>query len=222
MDVNFLAVIRFIPALLQGLVMTLELTAICMVLGSLFGLLLALARRSGSSRLLSVPAIAYVELFRGTPVLIQLFWIFFCLPLVIGFEPSGFASGVLALTLFNAAVTAETFRAAMRSVGREQYDASTALGLTPFSRTIYVVLPQTILRATPVLLSNLVSLFKESALVSAVGLADLMFVGQNISNSTGRPIELFTTVACIYFVLAFPLTRVVTKVERRLLRRLAL
>lgn len=221
MDLDFTRVIPFFPALLKGLVVTLELTVICMILGSLIGLGLAFARRS-SSRLLSLPATAYVEIFRGTPVLLQLFWIFFCLPLIIGYEPTGFSSCVLALTLFTAAVTSETFRAALRSVGREQYDAAAALGLSPLARTFHVVLPQTLLRATPVLVSNLITLFKESALVSAVGLADLMFVGQNISNTLGRPIELFTTVALVYFVLAFPLTRVVTIVERRLLRRLAL
>ena len=80
---------------------------------------------------------------------------------------------------------------------------------------------QAVLRAVPTLLSNCISLFKESALVSAVGMADLMFVGQNISNNTARPIEVLTAVACIYFVIAFPLTRHVTRIERRMLRKLA-
>lgn len=83
------------------------------------------------------------------------------------------------------------------------------------------MLPQAVLRAAPTLLSNVVSLFKELALVSAVGMADLMFVGQNISNNTARPVEVLTIVALIYFVIAFPLTRAVTVLEQRILKRLA-
>lgn len=82
-------------------------------------------------------------------------------------------------------------------------------------------MPQAVLRAAPTLLSNCVSLFKESALVAAVGMSDLMFIGQNISNSTARPVEVLTAVALIYFVIAFPLTRLVSWVERRTLRKLS-
>ena len=84
------------------------------------------------------------------------------------------------------------------------------------------MLPQAVLRAIPTLLSNCVSLFKESALVSAVGMADLMFVGQNISNNTARPVEVLTVVALIYFVIAFPLTRAVSLIEGRILKKLAI
>ena len=84
-----------------------------------------------------------------------------------------------------------------------------------------MILPQAVLRAAPTLLSNCISLFKESALVSAVGMAYLMFIGQNISNNTARPVEVLTAVALIYFVIAFPLTRAVTLIERRMLKKLA-
>jgi polar amino acid transport system permease protein len=154
-------------------------------------------------------------------VLVQLFWIFFCLPLVLGVELSNLASGIIALTLYMGAISSETFRASLKAVGREQLDACVALGLSPFVRTTSVILPQAILRAAPTLLSNCISLFKESALVSAVGMADLMFVGQNISNNTARPIEVLSIVALIYFAIAFPLTRAVTFIEQRILKRLA-
>ncbi|WP_211331228.1 ABC transporter permease subunit [Paracoccus pantotrophus] len=117
------------------------------------------------------------------------------------------------------AITSETFRASLRSVGREQMDACVALGLPRAAQIVNVILPQAVLRAVPTLLSNAVSLFKESALVSAVGMADLMFIGQNISNNTARPVEVLTVVAAIYFVIAFPLTRAVTVVEQKLLRK---
>ncbi|WP_172402029.1 amino acid ABC transporter permease [Ensifer aridi] len=220
MSFNFAIVLKFQEALLLGLWTTLKLTLICIVLGCVLGFLLALARASKSAILRGVSGV-YVEFFRGTPVLVQLFWIFFCLPLILGVELSNMASGIIALTLYMGAISSETFRASLKSVGREQLDACVALGLSPWVRTTSVVLPQAVLRAAPTLLSNCVSLFKESALVSAVGMADLMFVGQNISNNTARPVEVLTVVALIYFVIAFPLTRAVTVVEQRILKRLA-
>jgi polar amino acid transport system permease protein len=217
---NFAVVLKFQHALLLGLWMTLKLTLICVVLGCALGFLIALARTSKSAWLQG-PSSVYVEFFRGTPVLIQLFWVFFCLPLLLGFELSNMASGIIALTLYMGAITSETFRASLKSVGKEQIDACVALGLSPWTRTTNVILPQAVLRAAPTLLSNCISLFKESALVSAVGMADLMFVGQNISNNTARPVEVLTIVALIYFVIAFPLTRLVMVLEQRILKRLA-
>ncbi|CAN7469353.1 amino acid ABC transporter permease [Pararhizobium sp. LjRoot255] len=220
MTYDFAIVLKFQHALLLGLWMTIKLTLICVLLGCALGFVLALARTSKSAVLRGVSGV-YVEFFRGTPVLIQLFWIFFCLPLLLGFELSNMTSGIIALTLYMGAITSETFRSSLKSVGQEQLDACVALGLSPWTRTTSVILPQAVLRAAPTLLSNVVSLFKESALVSAVGMADLMFVGQNISNNTARPIEVLTVVALIYFVIAFPLTRAVTVLEQRILKRLA-
>ncbi|MBZ7926330.1 amino acid ABC transporter permease [Ensifer adhaerens] len=221
MSLDFSVLERFQAALALGLWTTIKLTLICVVLGCSLGFLVGLARASSNLLLRAVAGI-YVEFFRGTPVLIQLFWIFFCLPLILGVELSNLASGVIALTLYMGAITSETFRASLKSVGREQLDACVALGLPKRVQITNVVLPQAVLRAVPTLLSNCVSLFKESALVSAVGMADLMFVGQNISNNTARPVEVLTIVALIYFAIAFPLTRAVTLVEGRILKKLAI
>ncbi|UXN67190.1 amino acid ABC transporter permease (plasmid) [Phyllobacterium sp. A18/5-2] len=220
MELDFSILFRFKDALLLGLWMTVKLTLMCILLGCTLGFLVGLARTSKSIFLRGISGV-YVEFFRGTPVLIQLFWIFFCLPLLLGFELSNLASGIIALTLYMGAITSETFRASLKSVGPEQLDACVALGLPRWTQVTSVVLPQAILRAVPTLLSNCVSLFKESALVSAVGMADLMFVGQNISNNTARPVEVLTVVALMYFAIAFPLTRAVTLIERRILTKLA-
>ncbi|NKL66567.1 amino acid ABC transporter permease [Rhizobium leguminosarum] len=221
MTLDFSILLRFEHALLLGLWMTIKLTVICIVLGCSLGFLVGLLRTSRNLALRAISSI-YVEFFRGTPVLIQLFWIFFCLPLILGVELSNLASGVIALTLYMGAITSETFRASLKAIGQEQLDACVALGLPRRSQVMNVVLPQAVLRAIPTLLSNCVSLFKESALVSAVGMADLMFVGQNISNNTARPVEVLTVVALIYFVIAFPLTRAVSLVEGRILKKLAI
>ncbi|KWV41920.1 amino acid ABC transporter permease [Rhizobium altiplani] len=221
MSLDFSILARFEHALLLGLLTTLKLTAVCILLGCSLGFLVGLARTSRGAVLRVISGI-YVEFFRGTPVLIQLFWIFFCLPLILGVELSNFMSGVIALTLYMGAITSETFRASLKSIGPEQSDACIALGLPRRIQVISVILPQAVLRAIPTLLSNCVSLFKESALVSAVGMADLMFVGQNISNNTARPVEVLTVVALIYFAIAFPLTRAVTLIESRILKKLAI
>lgn len=220
MELDFSIVFRFKEALAKGLLLTGELTLICIVLGCTLGFIIGLAR-SSKSRIARTIAGAYVEFFRGTPVLIQLFWVFFCLPLLLKVELSNLASGVLTLTLYMGAISSETFRASLKMIGKEQYDAGVALGLSRWTQTVNVVLPQALLRAVPTLLSNCVSLFKESALVSAVGIADLMYIGQNISNNTAHPVEVLSSVALIYFVIAFPLTRAVTGIERRILAKLA-
>jgi polar amino acid transport system permease protein len=208
---------EYFDVLLLGLLTTIEFTVICIILGSLLGFVLSMMRVS-RSRLLRIVSTGYVEFFRGTPVLVQLFWIFFCLPIVLGVEIGNFASSVIALTLFMAAISSETFRSALHAIPSDHVDAGIALGLSPYHRIRYVVFPQAVRLATPTLLSNSVSLFKESSLVSVVGMSDLMYVGQSISNVTARPIELLTTVAFLYFVVAFPLTRAVSYVEARMMK----
>jgi len=220
MHLDFMVVFSYWQVLAKGLALTLAFTVGCALLGSVFGFLLSLLRLS-KNRFISIPTGLYVELFRGTPLLIQLFWIFFCLPVVFGLDVPPYVSVLLALTLYMTAITSETFRGALKSIPSEQHDACTALGVAKWNKVFYVIFPQALLRGIPPLLSNVVCLFKESALISSVGIADLMFVGQNISNSTARPVEFLSAVAVIYFLVAFPLTRLVGVVETRMLKRYA-
>lgn len=220
MTLDFTVVFSYWHVLAKGLGLTIAITLGCALIGSLAGFVVSLLRMS-SFKIVKWPVTLYVEFFRGTPLLIQLFWVFFCFPVVLGVNIPPYVSVVIALTLFMAAITSETFRGALKSIASEQHDACTALGLTSRVKVIYVIFPQALLRSIPPLLSNVVSLFKESALISSVGIADLMFIGQNISNSTARPVEFLSAVAVIYFLVAFPLTRLVGVVEGRLLRRYA-
>ncbi|PLR35547.1 amino acid ABC transporter permease [Chimaeribacter coloradensis] len=221
MTLDFSQVFPYWQVLLQGLGLTLAFTLSCALLGSLAGFVVSLLRMSPVAPLRWVMTL-YVEFFRGTPLLIQLFWVFFCFPVVFHLNIAPWLCVTISLVLYMAAITSETFRGSLKSIAGEQHDACVALSLTPAAKIVYVIFPQALLRAIPTLLSNVISLFKESALISSVGVADLMFVGQNISNSTARPVEFLTAVAVIYFVVAFPLTRLVGVVESRLLRRYAL
>ena len=216
---SFPVISEYIRVLLRGLATTLEFTVICILLGVALAFFICLLRIS-RFRVLRIISTAYVEFFRCTPVLIQLFWIFFCLPIIIGVEINNFASAVIALTLFMGAIGSETFRSAIQGISRDQLDTGVALGLSTTQRIRYILFPQAIRISIPTLLSNCVSLFKESALVSTVGMSDLMYVGQNVSNTTARPVEILTTVALLYFIVAFPLTRLVSLVERRLANKI--
>jgi polar amino acid transport system permease protein len=218
MQFHFLFILNYIEPLLAGLRMTVALTVSASLAGIMLGFAASLARTS-MARPLRALATGYVEFFRGTPLLVQLFWIFFCVPLLLHVDVSVGVASFVTLTLYMGAVTCETFRGSFASIRKEDLDACVALGLSRTTRILYVVAPIALIRSTPPLLSNVVSLFKESALVSALGMADLMFVGQNIANASARPVEVLTSTALIYFVVAFPVTQYVARLERGLLRR---
>ena len=213
-NLDFATVLGYWQTLLHGLATSLQLAATCVVIGTPVGFLITIGRVSRSRVLRSVTAL-YVEIVRGTPVLILLFWVFFCLPPILNVEIDNAISSILALSVYMAAVTSETFRGALKSIGADQHDACAALGLSWRVRVLHVLVPQVLIFSIPTLLSNVVSLFKESALVSAVGVVDLMYVGENISSATAHPIEVLTAVALLYFVVGFALTRVVSRAERR-------
>ena len=218
---DFKVIIENFDVLIGGLLRTLQFTVICIVLGILLGFCICMIRRS-KHKAIRILGTGYVEFFRGTPVLVQLFWIFFCLPLIIGIEISNFYCSIIALSLFMGAISSESFRSALNAISKDQYDASIALGLSMFQRIRFVIFPQAIRLAIPTLLSNSVSLFKESSLVSAVGMVELMYVGENLSNVTARPLEILTAVAFFYFAVAFPITRLVTVLEKRMLVAIAI
>lgn len=217
---DFSVVLDYRDALLKGLLLTVELTVVCGLTSVVFGFLIGVGRKSEMKPIRWLCSL-YVEVLRGTPVLITLFWVFFCFPLLFGVEFGPVSSSIIALSLYTSAITSESFRSALSSIGPDQHDACKALGLSSFTKMLYVVAPQTVVRAIPNLMSNLVSLFKESALVSAVGVVELMYTAQNISNITARPVEVLTTAALIYFAIGWVLTRLVNKVESRLIVRMS-
>lgn len=200
----------------MGLRVTLVYTAFSLVIGLIIGFAASLGRMSKNAIIRAV-ATGYVELFRGTPVLLQLFWFFFCLPAILGIDIGNSISVVTSLSLYMGALSCESFRSAQRSIGTEQYDACIALGLPTRVKVLHVMLPQVILRSIPNILSNAVTVFKESALVSTVGITDLMFQSQFIADTTARPIEILTVTAAIYFVIAFSATRIATMLEKRII-----
>lgn len=206
--------LRYLPFLVQGIKLTFLITLVSTSIGAAIGLLMAIAR---SSRFKLASAIAgfYVDVMRAIPVLVLLVWVFFVMPILIGYSLTPFASGVVALSLYASAYLAEIFRAGIRSLERNQWQAGLALGMTFWQMMRRVILPQAIVRMLPPLGSMFVSLFKDSAVVSAIGVYDLMRQGLTLSLSLIRPMEVMTITAVLYFVLTYPQTIWVNYLHRR-------
>ena len=216
-DFDWFYVKKGFPQLMEGLWLTLELTMWANVIGLVFGFLVALGMLS-KVRILTWPLTAYIELFRCTPALVQLVWFFFCVPIIFNVWWSAEIMGILALGLNLAAFNAEAYRAAIQTIPSAHTDASTALGLNLFRRIIHVILPQALILATPVLITNGIGIFQQSALVALISVEELMYQGRYLSTQTFRPIETLSTVALIYFAVSFPVSQLVTYIEKRFKR----
>lgn len=203
-----------LPLLVRGAGLTLVLTALSLVFGIAGGLTLALARLSPLKFLRPI-AVAYVEVVRGTPLLMQIYVIYFVLP-AIGIELSPFNAGVLALSLNAAAYAAEVFRGGIESIDPGQMEAARSLGMSHRRAMRWVILPQTIRRVMPPLTNEAVALLKDSSLVSVVALSELMRTGKEIATNSGSPTTVFLTVAILYLGMTLPLTWLVRRLEVRL------
>lgn len=208
------AVTRNLGPLVEGLWVTLQLTIAANIIGVTagFGLALLVGSRLAVLRL---PAMLFVEFFRCTPAIVQIVWFFYCVPMLFNVFLDPITMGILALGLNLTAFNAEAYRASIQAVPREHLDAGIALGLTPAQRVLNIVLPQALRASVPVLLTNGIGTFQQSALVAIVGVADLMYQGKMLATQTYRPIETFTIIALFYLAVSFPVSQLVGWMERR-------
>jgi polar amino acid transport system permease protein len=200
--------------LLSGIRITLELTLASNLLGLTLGFLVCLLTMSKWT-IVRWPAQMFIEFFRCTPALLQVAWFFYCIPMMFDFFIPPIPLGILALGLNVTAFNAEAYRASVQAVPKEHLDASVALGLRAWQRTIYVVLPQALRTATPILMTNGIGALQQSALVAVVAVGDLMYVGSRLATESYRPLETYTLVAVIYFALSVPVSQLVRMIERR-------
>jgi polar amino acid transport system permease protein len=199
--------------LLQGLVTTLLLSLAAIVGGTAIGLVAAVSRSFGpwgTSRLAKL----YTELFRGTPVLITLMFIYFGVS-YFGYAIDVFAAGAIGLSVYQGAYIAEVFRSGIEAVPKGQWEVSHILGLTKVQAFSFVVLPQTGKIVLPPLIGQYLSLIKDTSIVSMIGMSELMHGGQAIVDRIGKPVEIYGLVAVIYFVVCFPLSQWVRHHDRR-------
>lgn len=214
---DFASVLANTDALLVGAIGTLHIFAICLVLGLSLGLVVGLGRYA-HSRWLYWPATAFVEFFRNTPVLVQILWFYFALPILLPFSISPLVAASLGISLNSAAFSAEIYRGGIQSIERGQWDGARALGMNWVQAMRRIILPQALKRMMPALTNRAIEIFKMSTLASAVAYVELLQQGKLIASINFNPIEAYTAVAVIFFVFLWPLVQFTYVLERRLAR----
>lgn len=204
----------WLPKLAQGLLVTIELTAMSIAIGAFLGLLLAIGRVYGRGIIYSLSSV-YVQVFRGTPLLVQVMLAFFGLP-SLGIYLSPFACGLLALSMNSSAFQAEYFRGAIQSIKAGQTEAARAIGMTSWQQIRYVVVPQTLRLVLPSWSNEVVYVLKASSIVYLISLPDLLGMGRTIASKTFRYFEILSIVALMYLALVLIFTFVTRWVEKRL------
>ncbi|MCF7479071.1 amino acid ABC transporter permease [Vibrio sp. J2-4] len=199
--------------LIDGLLVTLNISAISLFFTLVLGLVTA-ALRLSDSKVGNVIGTTYVEVIRNTPLLVQIYLLYFVFGPVIGLDR--FSTAVLALSLFQGAYTAEIFRAGLNSIPKGQFEAAQTLGLSPFYTYKDVILPQVLQRTLPPLTNEVVSLIKNSSIVSVMAIFDLTTQARNIVSETAMPFEIWFTVAAIYLALTLSLSGLSAWLEHKL------
>ena len=214
---SFGFLLRYTHLFWVGIGYTLAYTVGTVVLGLVIGLALGLARLS-RSRLLNIPLVAFIEVFRCTPLLVQIIWFYYALPVIIDVQIPAAVAATLVLSFYTGAFYAEIFRGGIRSIEAGQWDAARALGLRRGTLMRFVILPQAVRRMIPPFMNQSIIQLKNTSLVSTIAVPDLLYQGTLITADTYKPLEVYTVVAAIYFVLLFPMTRLVQGYEQRLAR----
>jgi polar amino acid transport system permease protein len=215
-DFSFLWHYRWL--VLCGLGITIAYTIGTILVGFVIGLAVGLLRLS-RKKLLTLPLVAYVEIFRCTPLLVQIIWFYYALPVVLGIDIPATVAATMVLSLYTGAFYAEIVRGGVESIERGQWDAARAIGLKHLQALRLVILPQAFRRMIPPFMNQSIIQLKNTSLVSTIAVADLLYEGQMITAATYRPLEVYTMVAILYFAVLFPLTLAAQYVERRLARR---
>jgi polar amino acid transport system permease protein len=211
-DFNFM--MEQIPRFLEGAYMTLKVGVIVMITSLIVGignttlLFLELQRIRGLIR-------GYVELARNTPLLVQLFFLYFALP-SIGIKMSSFATALVAMTFLGGGYMTETLRAGMEAVEQGQVEAGRALGMTRLQTFRFIVLPQSVRKSMPALVGNFIFLLKETSIVSAIAVPELLYTATDLIATYYKTFEMFTLLALFYLLLILPLSGLLSLMERRL------
>ncbi len=205
------------PDLLRGLGVTIRATFAGITLAIVLGLVFAIARRS-DLRVVSWPVAGVVEFVRSTPLLVQLYFLFFVLPNY-GISMDAFTTGVFGLGVHYAAYTSEVYRAGIESVPRGQWEASTALGLGPRHTWLRIVLPQALPAVIPALGNYLISMFKDAPLLSAIAVVELLQEGKIICSRSFQCLEPYTIVGLLFLLVSVPSSILVRRLEGRLVRQ---
>lgn len=213
MDFDLTSTLANLPIFFQGAMVTIAVSLPGALLGILVGLVLTAAKRSSFLPIKWIGSI-YISFIRGTPLLVQIFFVYYALPGLIGINVSAFYAGILALGLNSGAFVTEILRAGLSGIPRGQWDASDALGINRLTAWRKVILPQLIVRIIPPLTNEFTMLVKASPLLSVITVVELTRTAQHVMNETYRPIEAFIVAAIIYFIMLSALSYATRRVER--------
>lgn len=209
---DFQSVWAYKELFLKGAWITIQYTIAVVIAGFVLGMVLGLMR-SSRNRLFSILARCIIEPFRCTPVLVQLFWFCYALPVLIGVELTPAFAAFIALTFYGGAFYAEIVRGGIVSIDNGQREAGQALGMRRWQVMWRIVLPQAIQRMIPPLVSQSIMQLKNTSLFTVIAVPDLMYQGETIAHEIYRPLEVYTVVAIIYFAILFPITCLAQRME---------
>lgn len=217
MHFNFDLVVNSFPLLLVGAGVTIKITALSVALGVIIGLFVGIARIS-RFKILRVLSAIYVDFFRGTPLLVQIFLVYFALPVITGQRVDPFVAAIGSCGINSGAYVAEIFRAGIQSIDKGQMEAARSLGL-PYSTAMRrVVLPQAIKTMIPSIINQFIITLKDTSILSVIGFPELVNTAKNVVANTMSAFQVWTIVAVMYLVVITLLSRLAKKVERRLNR----
>jgi glutamine transport system permease protein len=212
---DFSIIPGIMPALLLGTRLTVELAIIAVAIGLIIGSFAGIGR-VGSNRIVRTVTGIYVDFIRGTPLLVQLFLVYFGLPSLIGRPVPPFIAAIAAMGINSGAYVAEIVRAGIQSIDRGQMEAARSVGLTYSQSMRYIIFPQAFRRIIPPLGNEFIAMLKDSSLVSVIALEELLRKGQVVITRTFRPFEVYMVVALIYLVMTLAISRLVAWSEKRL------
>lgn len=198
-----------------GLGLTVLYTIGSIVFGVFIGLITCAARLS-SWKIFHYAARFYQEIFRCTPLLVQLLWFYYAFPLLVGIDIDNRVAAMLTLSLYVGAFYAEIFRGGILSIDKGQREAAAAIGMSPWQASTRIIMPQAFKRMLPSFINQSVIQFKNTSLISVISVADLAYMAAVVNGQTYRPLESYTVMALLYIVVLFPLTQAADWLERRL------
>ena len=214
MDVNFELMQSAFPLLIAGACITVEITALTVFFGMVIGICVSLIRMS-DFKILRWMGNVYVDFIRGTPLLIQIFLVYFALPSIIGHRVDAYFAAISACSINSGAYVAEVFRGGIQSIDVGQMEAGRSLGMTWWQTMRYIILPQAFKRIIPPLGNEFIAMLKDSSLVSVIGFEELTRRGQLIIARTYASFEIWMAVAIIYLILTFTVARLTGLLERK-------
>jgi len=214
---DFYTVLQSFDLFLDGLLTTFEYTVGSVALGVVFGLITAFARLS-RFRILQITARTYQEIFRCTPLLVQIMWAYYALPMILGISIPNWAAGLAMLSLYVGSFYGEIFRGGINAIDKGQREAALAVGMSGRQAMWHIIMPQAVKKMLPAFINQSVIQVKNTSLLYAISIAELTYMTYVVNSETYRPMESYTIAAVMYFALLFPLTQFADHFERRMRR----